>query len=74
MTNSVAPDETARYEPSHQGLHCLQRHLLWSEGVTGLKHTHVHSRTYTFWIAVCVCVGGGGCVCVNVCACVHEIV
>ena len=30
MANSVDPDETARYEPSHQDLHCLQRHLCWS--------------------------------------------
>ena len=27
MANSVDPDETARYEPSHQDLHCLQNHL-----------------------------------------------
>ena len=24
MANSVDPDETARYEPSHLDLHCLQ--------------------------------------------------
>ena len=30
MANSVDPDETARYEPSHQGLHCLHMSLFWS--------------------------------------------
>ena len=25
MANSVEPDETARFEPSHQDLHCLLR-------------------------------------------------
>ena len=25
LANSVVPDETARYEPSHQELHCLQK-------------------------------------------------
>ena len=30
MANSVDPDETAHYEPSHLGLHCLQRYLYWS--------------------------------------------
>ena len=24
MANSVDPDEMARYEPSHQGIYCLQ--------------------------------------------------
>ena len=36
MTNSVDPDETARHEPSHQDLHCLQRYLLWSARLKGL--------------------------------------
>ena len=27
MANSVYPDETARYEPSHLDLNCLQRYL-----------------------------------------------
>ena len=30
MANSVDPDETARYEPSHLDLHCLHRYLFWS--------------------------------------------
>ena len=29
MANNVDPDETAHYEPSHQGLHCLHRYLVW---------------------------------------------
>ena len=27
MVNSVDPEETARYESSHQDLHCLQRYV-----------------------------------------------
>ena len=30
MGNSVDPDGTAHYEPSHQNLHCLHRYLFWS--------------------------------------------
>ena len=30
MANSVDPDETARYKPSHLDLHCLHRYLFWS--------------------------------------------
>ena len=29
--NSVYPDETAHYEPSHLDLHCLQRYWFWSK-------------------------------------------
>ena len=35
MANSVDPDETARYEPSQQDLHCLHRYLFWSAGLKG---------------------------------------
>ena len=28
MANSIDPDETARYEPSHLDLHCLHRVLV----------------------------------------------
>ena len=28
MASSVDPDKTAKYEPSHQDLHCLHRYLL----------------------------------------------
>ena len=30
MANSVDPDETAHFESSHQGLHCLHRDLVVS--------------------------------------------
>ena len=36
MTNSVDPDETDRYEPSHLDLHCLQGYLFWSADITEL--------------------------------------
>ena len=36
MANSVGPDETARYEPSHQSLHCLHKYLFKSVGLKGL--------------------------------------
>ena len=36
MTNNVALDETARYEPSHLDLHCLHRYLIWSARLKGL--------------------------------------
>ena len=36
MANSVDPDETAHYEPSHQDLHCLQRYLIWSAVLKGV--------------------------------------
>ena len=35
MANSVDPDETARYEPSHQDLHTL--HLFCSAGLKRLN-------------------------------------
>ena len=35
MANSVDPNETARYEPSHQDLHCLQRYLFGSARLKG---------------------------------------
>ena len=35
MANSVNPDETAHYEPSHLDLHYLQRYLIWSAGLKG---------------------------------------
>ena len=33
MANSVDPDETAHYEPSHQDLHCLHEYFIWSAGL-----------------------------------------
>ena len=37
IANSVDPDETAHYEPSHLDLHCLQRYLYWSVEMKGLR-------------------------------------
>ena len=37
MTNSVDPDETARDEPSHLDLRCLQKCLFWSAVLKGLR-------------------------------------
>ena len=45
MANSVDPDETARDEPSHLDLHCLNRYLFWSVGLKGLKRTG-HANVY----------------------------
>ena len=36
MANSVDPDETAHYEPTHQDLHCLHSYLVWSAGLKWL--------------------------------------
>ena len=36
MANSVDPDKTALYEPSHLNLHCLQRYMYKSAGMKGL--------------------------------------
>ena len=41
MTNSVDPDETAHYEPSHLDLHCLQKHLSWSTRLKGLACSQI---------------------------------
>ena len=37
MADSVDSDKTARYEPSHLYLHCLQRYLYLSMGMKELK-------------------------------------
>ena len=47
MTNSVDPDETAHYEPSHLDLHCLHKCLF------GLKWLTLTALT-TFVFRVCV--------------------
>ena len=44
LANSVDPDETARYEPSHLDLQCLHEYWLWSAGVNGSSFQEVHSR------------------------------
>ena len=43
MTNSVDPDETARYEPSHLDLHYLQRYLVWFAGLKGLNKRSIQN-------------------------------
>ena len=35
IANSVNPDETAQYEPSHLDLSCLGRYLYWTAGLKG---------------------------------------
>ena len=37
MANSVDPDETSRYVPSHLDLNCLHSYLFWSVRLNGLK-------------------------------------
>ena len=49
MANSVDPDETAHYEPSHLDLHCLQKYLSWSNGLTGLTQL---LYVYAEWILI----------------------
>ena len=36
MTNSVGPDETTSYEPSHLDMHCLQKYPSWTTRQKGL--------------------------------------
>ena len=38
MSNSVDPDETAHYEPSHLDLRCLQKPVIISCGSERVKH------------------------------------
>ena len=47
MANSIDPDETAHYEPSHLDLHCLQKYLSWSNGLAGLTQL---LYVYAEWI------------------------
>ena len=37
MSNSVDPDETAQYEPSHLGLRCLQKPIVIAYGSERVK-------------------------------------
>ena len=39
IANSVDPDETARYEPSHLVLHCLQKYMFRCAGFKELTHS-----------------------------------
>ena len=57
MTNSVDPDETACYEPSHLDLHCLHRHLCWSAVLKRLilvlgKHIAVSLMRLLAWFCI----------------------
>ena len=47
MSNSGDPDETARHEPSHLDLHCLQRYLIWSAGIGGFSPYHFSPKILT---------------------------
>ena len=49
MANSVDPDETARDEPSHQDLNCLQRNLYWSVGIKVLSLSSSGWKSSDFW-------------------------
>ena len=44
MASRVDPDVTARYDPSDQDLHYLQRYLYWSVGMTGLNSSIVRLK------------------------------
>ena len=44
MANSVDPDKTAHYKPSHLDLHCLQRYLYGSVGMKGCSEIFFFSR------------------------------
>ena len=43
MSNSVDPDETAHYEPSHLDLCCLQKPIIITCGSEGVKKHAVKS-------------------------------
>ena len=50
MSNSVDPDETAHYEPSHLDLCCLQNPIIiacGSERVKDLNYTEQFRRSFT---------------------------
>ena len=42
LANSVDPNDTDHYEQSRLDLHCLQRYLYWSAGVTGLMLSYMY--------------------------------
>ena len=47
MANSVDPDGTAHYEPSHLDLHCLHKYQCWFVVLKGLKEIDILSRGIT---------------------------
>ena len=60
MANSIDPDETAHYEPSHLDLHCLHIYRFWSAKLKGLKTPTLFSllalyQKYHFFFFVFVC-------------------
>ena len=53
MSNSVDPDETAHYEPSHLDLCCLQNPVIiacGSESVNGKAGTFIESEILIRWV------------------------
>ena len=50
MSNSVCPDQTAHYEPSHLGLRCFQKPIIIAFGSESVKFTLL--RQYDFLFAV----------------------
>ena len=48
MPNSVDPDETAHYEPSHLNLRCLQKSIIFACGSEKVKLVlHIKSLNKT---------------------------
>ena len=48
MSNSVDPDETAHFEPSHLDLRCLQT-ACGSESVNSLPYLFYNMKKFTFY-------------------------
>ena len=44
MSNSVDPDETAHYEPSHLDLRCLQKPIIIACGNERVKSEHLRNE------------------------------
>ena len=44
MSNSIDPDETAHYEPSHLDLRCLQKPILSPVAVKELKSINMEKN------------------------------
>ena len=52
LANSVDPDETARYGPSHQDLHCLHRYLFWFNAENDSGPFEQMTNIMTFFFSV----------------------
>ena len=48
MSNSVDPDETAHYEPSHLDLRCLQKPIIIAFGSERVKKNNVNQLPIIF--------------------------